>query len=234
MNGGVFGSVVTGEIIWAHRLGADEVREHVAFARLLGVQPLLSFLEGHVAETNSAGVGPGSIPGFAAGPTLRTVESLDEVAEDGPIRTYLPTRPEMHSYAVAAARAHLAGRASIVCNDDAGLELLRPSTNKGEALRAVADQLGIERRETAAIGDGPNDLEMLRWAGRSAAMRPAPPAVKSAAKLVVPPSSADGVLVALGAFFPGLSLPSGDAAYLRRREAKSERAVPEPLTGSAA
>ncbi len=240
MNGGLFGAPVTGEIVWAHRLGPEEVREHLAFARLLGIRPLLSFTDGHVAESSPDSIGAGGIPDFAAGPTLRTVDSLDEVAGDGPIRIYLPTRPEMHSYAVAAARAQFAGRASIVCNDDAGLELLRPATNKGEALRAVAARLGVARHETAAVGDGPNDLEMLLWAGRSAAMRPAPRAVKNAANLVVPSSSADGVLVALGRFFPGLTLPSGGPDDRRlggagvRRESRSDRDFPAPLTGSAA
>jgi 3-deoxy-D-manno-octulosonate 8-phosphate phosphatase KdsC-like HAD superfamily phosphatase len=56
----------------------------------------------------------------------------------------------------------------------------------------------------AAVGDAPNDIEMLQSAGRSAAMGSAPREVTEAASIVVPPSSRDGVIDALRAFFPSL------------------------------
>jgi Cof subfamily protein (haloacid dehalogenase superfamily) len=53
--------------------------------------------------------------------------------------------------------------------------------SKGAALARVAARLGIDRADVAAVGDWINDVEMLRWAGRSFAMPGAPPDVKSAA-----------------------------------------------------
>ena len=41
--------------------------------------------------------------------------------------------------------------------------------------------LGIDPADVLALGDGHNDLEMLRWAGRGVAMGDAPPDVQQAA-----------------------------------------------------
>ncbi|HRF58879.1 MAG TPA: Cof-type HAD-IIB family hydrolase [Fimbriimonadaceae bacterium] len=49
------------------------------------------------------------------------------------------------------------------------LEFLPPRVNKGFAVAKVAEDLGIAQAEVAAMGDYLNDLEMLEWAGVSAA-----------------------------------------------------------------
>lgn len=51
------------------------------------------------------------------------------------------------------------------------LEVKLRGVNKATALRAVIERFGITRKETAAIGDYSNDLEMCTFAGVSAAMR---------------------------------------------------------------
>ena len=45
-----------------------------------------------------------------------------------------------------------------------------PEASKGRALAMVADDLGVRRAETLAIGDSVNDASMLAWAGRGLAM----------------------------------------------------------------
>ena len=47
------------------------------------------------------------------------------------------------------------------------IHIRSPKINKGNALRKVADLLGISTAEIAAIGDAPNDIELLRVAGLS-------------------------------------------------------------------
>src|SRR5690606_24113067 len=41
--------------------------------------------------------------------------------------------------------------------------------SKASGLQHVCDELGIDASDVLAIGDGRNDLEMLRWAGRGVA-----------------------------------------------------------------
>ena len=46
------------------------------------------------------------------------------------------------------------------------LEIVSGEVDKGKALRAVAEQLGVRREEIAAFGDADNDLGMLTYAGQ--------------------------------------------------------------------
>ena len=42
--------------------------------------------------------------------------------------------------------------------------------SKASGLQIVCDELGGDAADVLAIGDGRNDIEMLRWAGRGVAM----------------------------------------------------------------
>jgi Cof subfamily protein (haloacid dehalogenase superfamily) len=74
-----------------------------------------------------------------------------------------------------------------------------PGADKGHALTAAADHLGIDLSETVAVGDAHNDLSMLAVAGTAIAMGQADEEVRAAAHLVVPDVEAHGVAVALDA-----------------------------------
>ncbi len=81
------------------------------------------------------------------------------------------------------------------------LEAVAPGVDKGYGLMRLAACLGIRADECAAVGDGENDLEMLRAAGFSAAMGSAPDSVRAEADAVVPDSDHDGVAEAVRLFF---------------------------------
>jgi Cof subfamily protein (haloacid dehalogenase superfamily) len=208
MNGAMFGSPITGEVEWARTLEPDEVRSHLDFARAWGLSPTLCLLDGFAAELAPGATRPTDLPHFVVQSKLRVEPSLDAVAGDAVIRTYFPTGPAIHTTVVRALQARFGATASVVWADNLGVELLRRGTNKGRALATVARSMGIARDETAAIGDGPNDLELLRVAGVSAAMRNAPPNVVVEATFVVPTSAEDGVVEALRRFYPDLPIPA--------------------------
>jgi hypothetical protein len=81
------------------------------------------------------------------------------------------------------------------------LDLLPPGVSKGWALERLAARLGIDRRETMAIGDNWNDEDMLEWAGQSVVMGNASKELRALAKLrgwkQAPPNDEDGVAVVL-------------------------------------
>ena len=79
------------------------------------------------------------------------------------------------------------------------LNVTHPDADKGAALRVAARRIGVPMSAVAAVGDGLNDLSMLRVAGTAIAMGQAPPEVIAAAHLVVPELAEDGVAVALRA-----------------------------------
>ncbi len=208
MNGGACVSPLTGEVAWARRLEPDLALEGLAFADGLGSSPLLGFLHGHVRQRQPRW--RSLVPDFAAGPHLREVESIASMAGLGPIRVYVPTSRREHARAVAQAHSRFGARASVVYSDEFGLEIMAPNTNKGTALAAVAAAMEIERCDVAALGDGPNDKQMLEWAGRSAVLLPPTGSgiswrsVIAKASQVVPSSADDGAVAALRRFFPGL------------------------------
>lgn len=84
----------------------------------------------------------------------------------------------------------------------AWLDIAPHGVNKSTALELVRHELGIERSDVVALGDGRNDIEMLTWAaeqGAGLAMGHAPGEVQAVASSVVPPVEQDGVAVALAA-----------------------------------
>jgi Cof subfamily protein (haloacid dehalogenase superfamily) len=58
------------------------------------------------------------------------------------------------------------------------IDLTRSDVNKGSALEILADHLNISADETAAIGDQPIDISMLKYARLSIAMANAPERLK--------------------------------------------------------
>ena len=81
------------------------------------------------------------------------------------------------------------------------LDLLPPGVSKGWALERLAVRLGIDRKETMAIGDNWNDLDMLEWAGQAVLMANAAQELRTLAKTngwkQAPPNDEDGVAVTL-------------------------------------
>jgi Cof subfamily protein (haloacid dehalogenase superfamily) len=83
----------------------------------------------------------------------------------------------------------------------AWLDLAPSGVTKASGLESIAARLGVERSRVLAIGDGRNDLEMLRWAGRGVAMGNAPVEVQDAADDVTETVENDGVVVELDRWF---------------------------------
>jgi Cof subfamily protein (haloacid dehalogenase superfamily) len=83
------------------------------------------------------------------------------------------------------------------------LDLLPPGVHKGWALERLAKSLGVDRRETMAIGDNWNDMGMFEWAGQPVMMANAAQELRTMAKLngwkQAPSNDNDGVAVALEA-----------------------------------
>jgi 5-amino-6-(5-phospho-D-ribitylamino)uracil phosphatase len=77
------------------------------------------------------------------------------------------------------------------------IQIMDKQVGKAPALKMVADHYGVSAKQILAIGDAPNDLGMLRFAGASVAMDNAHPAVKQAAQWIAPSNNDHGVHAAL-------------------------------------
>lgn len=129
------------------------------------------------------------------------VGSLQGVIRDLPMqKLFMIGEPE----ALAAAKRELSTRlgdaASLVMPMPNMLEVLPPGASKGAGLRRLIDELGIDPQHVMAIGDGDNDIEMLRLAGIGVAMGNAMPAVLEVADVVVATHDEDGIAEAIERF----------------------------------
>lgn len=83
----------------------------------------------------------------------------------------------------------------------ANLEINHAGATKGAALLALCGAVGVDAGETAAFGDGTNDLSMIQQAGIGVAMSNGAPAVLAAADRIAPPCEEDGVAQILNEWF---------------------------------
>jgi len=79
----------------------------------------------------------------------------------------------------------------------AWLDLTPGGVSKASALEEVRRELGVEPYETLAMGDGENDVEMLRWAACGVAMGHAGDVVRAAADEVTGAIEDDGAVEVL-------------------------------------
>src|SRR6202048_1478959 len=81
------------------------------------------------------------------------------------------------------------------------LDLLPPGVSKGWALERLAQRLGVGRKETMAIGDNWNDVDMMEWAAQGVMMANAAAELRTMAKMrgwkQAPHNDEDGVAVIL-------------------------------------
>ena len=80
--------------------------------------------------------------------------------------------------------------ASSVSNN---IEINSAEAGKGNALTGLCSLLGIDIRDSVAFGDGLNDADLLRAAGRGCAMGNAVPSVKNCADVIVENNNDSGV-----------------------------------------
>jgi hydroxymethylpyrimidine pyrophosphatase-like HAD family hydrolase len=77
------------------------------------------------------------------------------------------------------------------------VEVTDPRASKGAALARLAGELGVGMDEAVAVGDAPNDADMLQAAGYAVAVEGAPESVLAIADAVCPPPAAAGVAAVL-------------------------------------
>jgi hydroxymethylpyrimidine pyrophosphatase-like HAD family hydrolase len=150
--------------------------------------------------------GYGSEPGYFRDQSANgraVVGPLSTVMDQGPPPIKLLCRLASTSSAPAItademlelARTVLADVAEPVHSNPAGslLEISALGVSKATTLARYVHSLGLGARDVVAFGDMPNDIPMLRWAGRGYAMSDGHPDAIGAATAVAPPCPDDGV-----------------------------------------
>lgn len=77
------------------------------------------------------------------------------------------------------------------------LEIVPLGTSKGDGVKLLLDHLGVSEKEVMAIGDGENDVEMLRLASLGIALANGSDKAKAAADVIGLTNDEDGVAEAI-------------------------------------
>ena len=113
------------------------------------------------------------------------VKVSDEELRSRPVTRVVVRDPNssVHDFIGLAHRLGLHG-VSYFIGYTAWLDIAPEGVHKATGLSEVCARLGVSPADVLALGDGRNDIEMLRWAGRGVAIGDAPDEVKAAADAV--------------------------------------------------
>ena len=85
------------------------------------------------------------------------------------------------------------GRVRVATSQPRFIEFVNPHAGKAAALSQLSRMMGVEQAETAAFGDGLNDMDMIAWAGTGYVMANGAAEMLKAADVIVPSNAEDGV-----------------------------------------
>lgn len=132
---------------------------------------------------------------------FKAVGSLKDFLKDGPTKITMITTEEdtLRGYWDLFSKKYQT-TLHVVPSKPYFLEITNVRATKGQALKALASTLGVEREEIIAIGDSYNDIDMIEYAGIGAAVENAREDVKKVADYITSSNVADGVAQVINKF----------------------------------
>jgi len=199
-NGAVLYDLATEQIIASHPLSPDSLGTLTAELRTAfpEVQFAVEYGDSFAAE-------PGYVHDWAINPLADrrgrahappVVADLASITSRPGVKLLAKDRGADADQFMASAGAMLAGRATVTHSSTFGLlEIAAAGITKASGLAELAASHGISAHEVVAIGDMPNDVPMLEWAGASFAVANAHPAALAAADEVLASNDDDAVAI---------------------------------------
>lgn len=189
--------------VWWHP-ARDEITRRTTFDPGPTIKTLQALLPGSVFAVEQTGVGNLSLGRFLPNDLwgVTTDTTFDEIAATPTPRLVMRWHDRTPAeLAFAVRELELPGVSWSVDHTEAWLTAVPADVTKGSALEELRVSLGISSDDTLAIGDGSNDVEMLRWAACGIAMGQAPATVQAVADEVTATVLEDGAAQALSRFF---------------------------------
>lgn len=193
-NGAMVKHPRTGEV-WHHaRVPADAAAEVVQFCTEQGFH-LNYYLDDHLYVAQRGVWAEFYVR--QTGSPMEVIEDLRALRGSAPTKMILIDTPQTTDRLLERFRRQFGSALYITKTNPEYLEFMNPATDKGVALALLAERLGIAREETLAIGDGNNDLPMIRWAGLGVAMQNASDAIRAQADRIARSFDEDGLALFL-------------------------------------
>ncbi len=198
-NGGILLDLETGAILEAHGIPDGALDEVVTTLRaeVPGIAFALEWAPEDAAPDTHFGHEHAYIPKYPVGtpPTADDVRALAEGHTVVKLLARVALGDHDADSFLEQALAHVEHRVTVTHSDSADvlLEISALGVSKGSTLAGYAASLGIAPPACAAIGDMPNDIPMIAWAGVGLAVDGAHERVLRVADAVLPGPEDDGV-----------------------------------------
>ena len=164
----------------------QEIRKAVTFDPREVIKKVVQFAPGTLIAVEEIGRGyrlNGHFPGGDLTGEM-IIESIEQLSAR-PVTRIILRDPDRSDEDFTSLARHLGLQGvTYFVGWSAWLDIAPLGVNKASALQDVADDLGVDPADVLAFGDGRNDIEMLRWAGRGVAIGDAPEDVQQAADVV--------------------------------------------------
>ena len=132
---------------------------------------------------------------------IRAVDDFLEAAPRPLPKCLIVGDPDRLIRTEAELSLRLQGQISVYRSEPSFLELVPMGSDKAQSLSVLLDKLGLTREAMVAMGDGYNDLSMIKFAGMGVAMANAQEPVKQAAEYITLSNDEDGVAAAVEELF---------------------------------
>lgn len=192
-NGAMIVENITGEVLYSKNLDKQEVNELISLGKQLNVQIMLYSKNAHCAEEipeviqknkNSKGLNL----------KIENFNKLDFDKEENYIyKIVFMDKPERIIEIRNNLSKEIINQYEVTSSIPEYIEFVKKGIKKSEAIKFIMNKCKIEQEEVIAIGDGENDIEMLRFAGLGVAMGNADNYVKENADYITTSNNDDGV-----------------------------------------
>jgi hydroxymethylpyrimidine pyrophosphatase-like HAD family hydrolase len=128
-----------------------------------------------------------------AGMEIHVVGDLDTAMGPTTPKLVIVAKREVLEALLPEVRRLWMGKLNAATSMPTYLEFTSIESDKARALAFLCERMGIPREQSAAVGDGRNDVSMLAWAGLGVAVEGSEPEVIAAADRSVPGPGHGGI-----------------------------------------
>ncbi|MBT9150674.1 MAG: Sugar phosphatase YidA [candidate division WS2 bacterium] len=195
--GALIKNAISKEVVLARSLPLDISLEIIEESRKHGVYVQIYIADDYFFDKRN---GYNQMYYDLSGIEGKAVKRLEDFLVEEPLKILIMDSPETISYLTGHYADKFKGKAEITVSKSNYLEFTNIEASKGSALDYLSQLLGIKRDEVIAIGDGYNDISMIKYAGLGVAMSNAPDDVKKHADFITCSNEDNGVAYVINKF----------------------------------
>ncbi len=129
------------------------------------------------------------------------IEIFEDISEREIYKIVFFDNPESIKHIYEEAKSRLGSICEITNSESTRIEFVQKRINKAKALEYICKINNIDSKDVIAIGDGDNDIDMIKFAGLGVAMGNAVDELKYIADYVTNSNNEDGIANVLQRFF---------------------------------